>query len=86
MKYKTASVCIPASFVKQARKYIEETVGIPAEQVMLNCTHTHSGPDPSKLGQGNMKAWQLLIKKAVRESLMRTSCHACMRSLLKFSM
>ena len=55
-----------ASFIKQARKYIEETVGIPAEQVMLNCTHTHSGPDPSKLGQGNMKAWQLLFYKRLK--------------------
>ena len=28
MKYKTASVCIPASFVKQAKEYVGERLAI----------------------------------------------------------
>ena len=47
---------------------IEKAVGIPKEQVMINCTHTHSAPDNVKFGQGEaMKAWQqLYYKRLVR--------------------
>ena len=47
---------------------IEKAVGIPKEQVMINCTHTHSAPDNVKFGQGDaMKAWQqLYYKRLVR--------------------
>ncbi len=55
-----------AAFIKQSRKYIEETVGIPPERVMINATHTHSAPDPGKMGQGNMKAWQLLYYRKLK--------------------
>lgn len=55
------------AFVNYSCKYIEEAVGIPAERVMFNCTHTHSGPETTKLGQGNMKEWQqLFYKRLVR--------------------
>ncbi len=49
-------------------RLIEEAVGIPAERVMINATHTHSAPDNAKFGQGEaMKAWQqLYYKRLVR--------------------
>ena len=46
---------------------IEKAVGIPAERVMINATHTHSAPDNAKFGQGTMKDWQnLYYKRLVR--------------------
>lgn len=55
------------AFVDYSCKYIEDAVGIPPERVFLNATHTHSGPETTKLGQGAMKDWQqLYYKRLVR--------------------
>ncbi|MBQ3075429.1 MAG: hypothetical protein IJC26_05115 [Clostridia bacterium] len=57
-----------AGIIQYSCKLIEEAVGIPAERVMINCTHTHSAVEQNQLGQGNaMKAWQqLYYKRLVR--------------------
>ena len=53
-----------SGIIKYSCKLIEEAVGIPAERVMINCTHTHSAVEQNQLGQGNaMKAWQQLYYK-----------------------
>ena len=31
--------------VPEARKMISEATGLPTQQIMISCTHTHSGPD-----------------------------------------
>ena len=57
-----------AGIIEYSCRLIEEAVGIPAERVMINCTHTHSAVEQNQLGQGNaMKAWQqLYYKRLVR--------------------
>ena len=57
-----------SGIIQYSCKLIEEAVGIPAERVMINCTHTHSAVEQTQLGQGNaMKAWQqLYYKRLVR--------------------
>lgn len=57
-----------SGIIEYSCKLIEEAVGIPAERVMINCTHTHSAVEQNQLGQGNaMKAWQqLYYKRLVR--------------------
>ncbi len=57
-----------AGIIEYSCKLIEDAVGIPAERVMINCTHTHSAVEQNQLGQGNaMKAWQqLYYKRLVR--------------------
>ncbi len=57
-----------AGIIEYSCKLIEKAVGIPAERVMINATHTHSSPDNAKFGQGEaMKAWQqLYYKRLVR--------------------
>jgi len=57
-----------AGIIEYSCRLIEDAVGIPAERVMINCTHTHSAPDNVRFGQGDaMKAWQqLYYKRLVR--------------------
>ena len=56
-----------AGIIEYSCKLIEKAVGIPAERVMINATHTHSSPDNAKFGQGTMKDWQqLYYKRLVR--------------------
>ncbi len=42
-------ICIPASIVAMSRGLIEHELGIPAGNVMISATHTHSGPAPTIL-------------------------------------
>src|SRR5438445_2942627 len=37
-------ICLPAYPVAAARERIAARVGIPADDVLIACTHTHSGP------------------------------------------
>lgn len=58
---------VDTGFVDYSTKLIEEAVGIPKERVFINSTHTHSAPDNSHLGEGNLVHWQkLYYKKLVR--------------------
>ena len=58
---------VDTGFVDYSTRLIEKAVGIPKEQVFINSTHTHSAPDNSHLGEGNLKQWvQLYYKRLVR--------------------
>ena len=58
---------VDTGFVDYSAKLIEKAVGIPKEQVFINATHTHSAPDNSHLGAGNLKQWlQLYYKRMIR--------------------
>ena len=58
---------VETGFVDYSTKLIEKAVGIPKEQVFINATHTHSAPDNSHLGEGNLLQWlQLYYEKLVR--------------------
>jgi len=58
---------VDTGFVDYSARLIEEAVGIPKERVFINATHTHSAPDNSHLGEGNLIHWQkLYFKKLVR--------------------
>ncbi len=49
---------VDTGFVDYSARLIEEAVGIPKERVFINSTHTHSAPDNSHLGEGNLLHWQ----------------------------
>ena len=58
---------VDTGFVDYSTRLIEEAVGIPKEQVFINATHTHSAPDNSHFGEGNLVYWQkLYYKRLVR--------------------
>ncbi len=52
---------LPTSFIDFCASIVEKKTGIPKERVFYNCTHTHSAPDNSHLGEGNMLRWQKLF-------------------------
>ncbi len=72
---------LPRPIVLEARKVIEQNVGIPPDHVMISATHTHTGPqlpigsarDPSE-GDAGVKSQQYaaslpeLIARAVKEA------------------
>src|SRR5829696_1689945 len=37
-------ISMPRGVADEARRLIEQSVGLPAERVMLSATHTHTGP------------------------------------------
>lgn len=41
-------VSISLEDTQRARRIVTDSVGLPAEAVMVHCTHTHSGPDTSR--------------------------------------
>ncbi len=59
---------IDEGFAEYSCKVIEKATGIPKEQVMINCTHTHSSPDHVHLGEGNMKQWQELYYRRLERA------------------
>jgi hypothetical protein len=66
---------VERSLVKELRRWIEHTLGIPGGRVMLSATHTHSGPATVRLtGCGRFEAAYVdglleRLKEAARQAL-----------------
>ena len=58
--------------IEPSMDLIEKNFGIPKERVFINATHTHSSPDNSCLGEGNMIPWQKLYYEKVVEVVGRS--------------
>ena len=55
----------PESLYQMAAELIGRKTGVPADQIYLSCTHTHSGPDVSSVGEGALDAWKAIFYRAV---------------------
>ena len=42
-------ICAPRAYLDRAKERVEQACGIPRSNVMVSCTHTHTGPAPSDL-------------------------------------
>jgi len=42
-------ICAPRAYLDRAKGMVEEVCGIPRSNVMISCTHTHTGPAPADL-------------------------------------
>lgn len=74
-------VGVPEAFVTRVKSRLEEACGIPADQVVLHATHTHSGPDLGGLhDQDTVDKKQILYTDYLVE-LSLTACFAAMRNL-----
>ncbi|HVC31958.1 MAG TPA: hypothetical protein VNL16_00440 [Chloroflexota bacterium] len=56
---------VPADLADRARSRAESLTGIPAERVMLTCTHTHSGPVtvPSAWSEPDQSYLDVLVRR-----------------------
>jgi len=60
-------VGIGRPYIERIRKAVNEETGIPEENILISCTHTHSGPRVSKAGEEYQR---FLVERAV-ESVVR---------------
>ncbi len=62
-------ICVDLSFTNRVRAAIQQATGIPANAILLACSHTHSGPDGFMLDMPALKSWpdpelqDMLIRK-----------------------
>ena len=54
-------------FADQIRKIAASAAGTDRDHVLMNCTHTHSAPDPSST-EGVISQWKVLVYKAVKQA------------------
>ena len=48
---------LPRAMAREVRRFVTSAAGIPAEAIMVHCTHTHSGPSTGKsIGWGDPDA------------------------------
>lgn len=60
------TLSVSESVWNQIASQTQKKLGIPRENIILNCTHTHSAPQLSTTGLANMKAYmQLFYPKAL---------------------
>ncbi len=51
---------------ERIRAKVEAATGIPGNNVLISCTHTHSGPDPEKAGDAYL---ELVIDRAAKSAI-----------------
>jgi hypothetical protein len=69
-------IALPGETVRDTRRIVEETCGIPAGNVLIAATHTHTGPSPAGLlgtpcADGYMEALPARIADSVRRATAR---------------
>ena len=63
---------VNADFTEQVRKMVQEKTGIPPEHIMLNASHTHSGPDLFH----STETLDPEVKPAIRHGVAEAICQA----------
>ncbi|MBQ3865855.1 MAG: neutral/alkaline non-lysosomal ceramidase N-terminal domain-containing protein, partial [Clostridia bacterium] len=50
---------------QRCREMVTQATGVPAEYILLNATHTHSGPDAALSDDGGIGTWKGILYRAV---------------------
>ena len=57
-------------YVREVRNYIEEEEGISAENIIIACTHTHSGPSSMTVhNSSHSREWLKVLKEDITHSV-----------------
>ncbi len=58
-------ICLERDFVEETRRLIEAETGIHSRNIMITCTHTHSGPITNPLFP-DLNAWMKVLSRKIK--------------------